>query len=193
MTNRLGAWAVATALGAALAGCGGSTNPSGRAGGAVTGPVDAHCRTDGGVISQPTDPASCTYRPDGGVDEMPMYGDTLFNSEGDEDDCKYHLKLQVAPIYQKADVTFSLTATKRGDGTPLVGAKTSAEVFLSPTHPGPNTAWTSVESPPGTYTIGPYRFDASGRWTVRFHFFGDCLDFAEDSPHAHAAFYLDVP
>jgi hypothetical protein len=36
------------------------------------------------------------------------------------------------------------------------------------------------------------RFDASGKWTVRFHFSADCAD-AVDSPHGHVAFFVNVP
>jgi hypothetical protein len=39
---------------------------------------------------------------------------------------------------------------------------------------------------------GPLRFDRSGRWVVRFHFYEDCND-GESSPHGHIAFFVDVP
>jgi hypothetical protein len=67
-------------------------------------------------------------------------------------------------------------------------------VYLSDTHVAPTTDQKFLETAmPGVYTVGPVRFDASGMWTVRFHFFETCTDFAEDSPHGHAAFYLNVP
>jgi hypothetical protein len=28
---------------------------------------------------------------------------------------------------------------------------------------------------------------------VRFHFYEDCLDLLPDSPHGHAAYFIDVP
>ena len=37
------------------------------------------------------------------------------------------------------------------------------------------------------------RFDAKGRWTVRFHLHEECADEAPDSPHGHIAFFIDVP
>ena len=61
------------------------------------------------------------------------------------------------------------------------------------THPGDTARAVTTEQPPGNYTIGPVRFDASGTWTVRFHLNENCLDLTPDSPHGHAAFYLDVP
>jgi len=36
-------------------------------------------------------------------------------------------------------------------------------------------------------------FDAAGDWTVRYHFYEDCNDAPEDSPHGHAAFLVHVP
>jgi hypothetical protein len=50
----------------------------------------------------------------------------------------------------------------------------------------------SPEISPGTYRVGPILFDKPGRWVVRFHFFETCFD-APDSPHGHAAFYIQVP
>jgi len=57
----------------------------------------------------------------------------------------------------------------------------------------PNTRPITKIISPGVYSVGPVRFDQAGRWTVRFHFFETCLDAREDSPHGHAAFYVDVP
>ncbi len=67
------------------------------------------------------------------------------------------------------------------------------EVFLDETHPAPNTDVVVTEGPTGTYQIGPVRFDKPGKWTVRFHFNEQCEDTEADSPHGHAAFYVDVP
>ena len=50
----------------------------------------------------------------------------------------------------------------------------------------------ATETSPGTYTYGPIRFDASGKWTVRFHLYEDCVD-GDTSPHGHAAFFVTVP
>ena len=33
----------------------------------------------------------------------------------------------------------------------------------------------------------------AGDWTVRFHFYENCNDAPEDSPHGHAAFFVHVP
>ena len=86
-----------------------------------------------------------------------------------------------------------MEALKAGGGGPATGANVDIEAFLSDTHPAPNSGVHTTEGPPGTYHIGPVRFDAKGRWTVRFHLHEDCADEAADSPHGHVAFFLDVP
>jgi hypothetical protein len=174
--------------------------PTCSAGGPVTGAADMHCSGDGGPVVQRVNPAVC--HPDAGAgadaaagdggDMMPDYGDTMYNAAGDDDDCKYHVTWTATPICQDTDVTFTVTATYKTDGSPVRMAATRAEVLLSDTHPAPNTLQTPTETAPGVYTVGPVRFDASGMWTVRFHFFETCTD-SEESPHGHAAFYVSVP
>ena len=44
----------------------------------------------------------------------------------------------------------------------VTGAMTAPEVFLSDTHPAPNSGASTTESPPGTYVIGPVKFDEAG-------------------------------
>ncbi len=83
--------------------------------------------------------------------------------------------------------------TRKTDGAPAAGAKTSLEVFLSDTHPAPNSNQRSTEGPAGTYAIGPVRFDAAGQWTVRFHLYEECSELLDTSPHGHVAFYIWVP
>ncbi len=172
-------------------------------GGAVSGAADTHC----GTTVQPTSLASC--HPDAGaaldaavaadaampMDDggMPELGATLFNAEGDDDDCKFHLKWTATPVCSGAGgVTFTVTATKKTDGSPLTGAAPYIEALLTDTHPAPS-AGSAVEGAAGSYVIGPVKFDAAGTWTVRFHFYGDCADGVPDSPHAHAAFFVRVP
>jgi hypothetical protein len=172
----------------------GSSGDAGVAGGFVTGAADTHCRADGGaVIKQETAAAGCTFKPDGGGDAMAEYGATLFGSEGDDDDCKYHLKVTPVAVYPRTDTTFEVRVTTTVDGAAAKGAKTSAEVFLSDTVAGKTDAMKTVETSDGVYKVGPVQFTRSGRWTLRFHLHEDCLDYAEDSPHGHAAFYVDVP
>ena len=128
----------------------------------------------------------------GGAMEMDEYGATLFNAEGDDDECKYHVSFTSTPIRQSEDVTFTVTAKKTADGTAAAEADMNSEVFLDETHPAPNSGVTTSETSPGVYSIGPIRFDAAGRWTVRFHLYEDCVD-GEESPHGHVAFFVDVP
>jgi hypothetical protein len=171
-----------------------SSSPSGPTGGPVMGALDTHCRdADGGVMATVIGaclPAGTGPQPDGGV--VSQYGPTLYNAEGDDDDCKYHVKWTSTAIRQGADVAFTLTLTKLADGTPAMGAGINAEVYLSDTHPAQPPP-TASESSGGVYTVSPIKFDAPGDWTVRFHFFEDCDDVPADSPHGHAAFFVRVP
>jgi hypothetical protein len=185
---------------------------AGLAGGPVTGAQDSHC----GSTVQATSAASChadagAPPDDAGADDAGDAGDagavcnpycaTMFDAEGDDDDCKYHVKWTSTPIRQSANVTFTVTATNKTDKSPLTppagyatGDPIRAEVYLTDTHPAPNSGEKgAATSTPGTYTAGPIRFDQPGRWTVRFHFFEDCVDGVDDSPHGHAAFFVDVP
>jgi hypothetical protein len=171
-----------------------SCNP---AGGPATGAADTHCA---GMPAQATDPAVCNIAPpdaapgtDGGDMTGSDFGDTMYNVEGDDDDCKYHVKYTVTTVCENADVYFTAVVTKKTDNSPLTGATPDLEVFLNDTHPAPNSNQHPVESPAGTYKVGPIRFDASGMWTVRWHFYHACYDFMPTSPHGHAAFFLNVP
>jgi len=163
----------------------------GPAGGPVSGALDTHCTLpDGGTMVTVVDPAACQIS-DGGV--VTDYGATMYNSEADDDDCKYHVKMTASPVYENTDVNFTVVATKKADGTPATGAKVDGEVFLDTTHPAPNSGQKVTESPPGTYKVGPIRFDKAGQWTVRFHLYEQCDDSVEGSPHGHAAFFIAVP
>lgn len=164
------------------------------------GAADAHCGGASGTPVQPINAASCHATPDMAGPQPDMagssgsdYGDTLYNAEGDDDDCKYHVKFTVTPVRKSSQVTFTVVATNLATSQPVTGANIRPEVFLSDTHPAPNSGASTTESPPGTYSVGPILFDASGMWTMRFHFFEDCTDALADSPHGHAAFYINVP
>ena len=172
-----------------------SKEQNGPSGGEVTGAPDAHCD---GVPAQPTHASACdvTAVPGaGGSDDSDNpYGVTMFGTQGDDDDCKYHVAWTSSAIRRNENVTFTVTATTKFDGSPVIAAQPEVEAFLSDTHPAPNTAQHSTStSVPGQYAIGPLQFDDSGQWTVRFHFFGDCADVLPDSPHGHAAFWVRVP
>lgn len=181
----------------------------------VSGAADSHCGTK--VVT--VDTAACTAdagaESDAGADagdiDLADYGDTMPNAEGDDDDCKYHLKwssgaaaattksFSVFPRHdttsggtgEGGDVTFTVTITNKKDGSPVTGAPVEIEAFLDDTHPSLNVEQTSNETTPGTYTVGPVRFDVSGKWTVRFHIHDECRD-SEASPHGHGAFYTQI-
>jgi len=176
---------VAALLGAA---CSSSSGPSGPAGGPVTGALDTHCQ------GMATTVGACMMgggEPDGGP-VVSDYGDTLFNAEGDDDDCKYHVVWTSTPVRENTGVTFNVTLTKLADGSAATGAGVRAEVFLNDTHPAAPPPQAS-ESSGGKYKLGPVTFDAPGDWTVRFHFYENCDDAPADSPHGHAAFFVHVP
>jgi hypothetical protein len=178
----------------------GSNMPSGPAGGPAPGSADMHCidPDTGELMTQTTSQSDCQFRPPPdaagttGSDESD-YGATMYGTEGNDDDCKYHVTWSATPIYENYDVYFTVVATFLTDNTTVTGANIYAEVFLGDTHTAPPTNQTTVENPPGTYKVGPIQFDEMGEWTVRFHLFENCLDYADDSPHGHAAFFIDVP
>ena len=181
------------AFGAALAeGCSNGQASCPNPGGPVANASDTHCTApDGGTIVQPTSMSSCNVASDGGAGD---YGDTLYNASADDDDCKYHVSWTSTSVCEgTGGVQFTVVATNKTDGSPLTGAAMEAEVFLNTTHPSPTPFVTSTEGPPGTYVTKGAVFDAPGQWTVRFHFFENCLDGLDDSPHGHAAFYVNVP
>ena len=154
----------------------------------VAGAQDAHCGTK--VVTVNTAVCHGAGNADAGAGTSD-YGDTMFNAEGDDDDCKYHLKWSAASG-TGGEVTYTLTLTNKSGNTPVTGAPIDIEAFLDETHPAPNTAQTSKEtSSPGTYTVGPVAFDKSGKWTVRFHVHDECDD-SKESPHGHAAFFMQV-
>jgi hypothetical protein len=177
---------------------------NGPTGGPVVGAPDNHCfqLPDGGsgpMVFQTTAASSCTPTGvDAGPPTGPTYGPTMFNASGGDDDCKYVVGYSSTPIRQGDNVTFTVTVIRAADGTPVTGAMQGTsfpgiEVFLNNHHPAPNTNPSATEAQPGIYTTGPIRFDAPGQWTVRFHFHEECEDLLPDSPHGHAAYFVNVP
>jgi hypothetical protein len=184
-------------------------------GGPVFGPQDDHCEApDGGAIVQVTTAAGCTavVATDGGGDSGAggdggapdagdigncgdlAYGPTMDNNWGADDDCKYDIMWTSTPICENQPVYFVVQASKRTDNSPLTGANARPDVVLNCGHPITNLPRDpSPEIAPGVYVVGPIVFDTPGKWVFRFHFNEDCLDEAPDSPHGHAAFYVQVP
>jgi hypothetical protein len=121
------------------------------------------------------------------------YGPTENGSEGDDDDCKYHLKWASTKVTENTDVTFQVTVTKKTESAPLTGGNVDTETFLGDSHIAPDTKPTGKEIGGGVYQVGPIRFDQPGKWTVRFHINEACDDLLGSSPHGHAAFFVNVP
>lgn len=175
-------------LGAAACGSSASNNA-----GVVPGPQDNHCA--GQTLNPPTFytcPTDAQVGNSNNTSTTPDYGPTMYNAEGDDDDCKYHVSWSANTTQENKGVAFNVHANWLFNGQPLTGAYTYAEVFLNDTHPAPNTNQGVLELVPGEYTITPIEFDAPGQWTVRFHFYENCDD-AGNSLHGHAAFYVNVP
>ena len=84
-------------------------------GGPLMGAPDDHCTDMTGMIVQDTDPASCHPEagppdPDAGPPEP--YGDPQNGAEGDDDDCKYHIKWSSTPVCVGSSV-FTITVTRK--------------------------------------------------------------------------------
>jgi len=211
------ALAGAACSGTAAAPDGGAGTGADSPSGVVIGPLDSHCTaSDGGLTIQPIgvcqvdDPttvpanaASCnvSFSMDGGAASGDSdggvatsdYGPTMYGSAADDDDCKYYVSWTATPIKENADTYFTVTALRLADMAPASCAGVRPDVSLSISHGAPAPRNPSTEIAPGVYKVGPIKFDAPGTWTVRFHFFEECSDNQEDSPHGHAAFYVKVP
>ena len=191
--------------------------------GVVLGPLDNHCTApDGGLMVQtvgvcavidqsavPSNPSTCapvTFGPDdvdagtstvvdAGADAAAPaeYGATMYGAAGNDDDCKYYVSWVATPIKENADMYFTVTALRLADMQPVHCAGIRADTSLSLTHGVPAPTKAAPEIAPGVYQVGPIRFDAPGIWTERFHLFEECSDDPDDSPHGHAAFYINVP
>jgi hypothetical protein len=131
------------------------------------------------------------------------YGDTNFGTSAADDDCKYDVSYTSTPICEKGNVYFTVTVKHRAvadggpslsDEPPLTGASVSAEVYADDCMTiAPNSGQTTVEQGNGVYKVGPIQFSKAGKWIVRFHFNECCSDDPMDSPHGHAAFWVQVP
>jgi hypothetical protein len=140
---------------------------------------------------------------DNGECGEPGYGVTNFGTSAQDDDCKYDVSYTSTPICENGNVYFTVTAKKRAgadggpslsDEPPLVGASVDLEVYADDCATiATNSGQTTVEQGNGVYKVGPIQFSKSGKWIVRFHFNECCSDDPDDSPHGHAAFWVNVP
>jgi len=185
--------------------------------GVVLGPLDNHCTNhDGGQTVQeigacqvlaksdiPANAGSCVVSfttdagapPDADADagaSSGEYGPTMYGSSADDDDCKYYISWVATPIQLNTDTYFTVTAIRLADGKPASCAGMRPDISLTLTHGAPAPKDPAPEIAPGVYKVGPIRFDAAGKWTVRFHLYEECNDSRKDSPHGHAAFYVSV-
>jgi len=172
--------------------------------GAVAGVADAHCvADDGSPIVQAIGACVSGAEAEEGEAEGEEHEheeeeehEPYFGREANDDDCKYHVSFTNTCVAVNEPVTFTLSLTQLYDDAPGDGTNPAfPEVFLASdlTHISPSNDITARETAPGVYDIGPVLFDVAGRWVVRFHYFENCSDVVPDSPHGHAAFYIDVP
>lgn len=183
------------------------------------GEADTHCQ---GVTTQATSQPSCTVADpaacddasgNGAGDDACDYGATMFGTEADDDDCKYHLLWTSTPLCE-GNVSFTVAVTDKSTGAPLTTSHVApgdsenqllVEAYLptqpipacdtmDSTHPSPTMLpyLTETAASSGVYT-GVVAFDTPGEWTVRFHIQEQCDDVCDDSPHGHAAFHLNIP
>jgi len=186
--------------------CSSSSTPAVVDGGAgiVTGDLDNHCM---GVTPVLTSQASCHVTVDAGSGDDGGASDDAgaeepftvnFGSVADDDDCKYHVSFTTTPVLVNTNVTFNVTVTKLAENNaPATNADVVLESYVADNmfHVIPNNGTVTTETPAnsGKYVMKPIKFDISGRWVVRFHFYETCDDTVDDSPHGHVAFYYDVP
>ena len=182
---------------------GGSTNSGGSGatcsspGAPATEPVDDHCAGDSGPIVQETGKCitgvvDAGATADGGAVEEMLPGPWGGTSSAD-DDCKYDVSYTHTAICESSDVTFTVTLKSRVDHSAVTGAGPSMEVLDPNGIPAAEGSQSATETSKGVYEIKPIRFTKKGKWTVRFHFFEQCSDALEDSPHGHTAFFINVP
>lgn len=172
-------------------------------GGPVAGVADTHCvGTDGTPIDQSIgvcqkDAGDVGAAGAGGAGATADEAYTVrYGDSASDDDCKYDASFTTNCIVENTPVYFTVTLKKRAEGgVPATGDNpNSPEIFLDSDH-SHITPSLDIEAPevsPGVYKIGPVLFDAPGRWVVRFHFFEECSDIPDDSPHGHVAFYINV-
>jgi hypothetical protein len=182
---------------------GGTSDDSGSSGegGATEGGATEDGATEGGTGEAGAGDDSGGGGDDGGAMDagdigncgMLAFGATMYNSHGEDDDCKYDLTWTSTPICEGQPVYFTVTVKYRSDMTPVTRANARPDVVLQCTHLSPSMpADPSPEVMPGVYKVGPIVFDKAGKWVFRFHFYEDCED-QPASPHGHAAFYVEVP
>lgn len=161
-------------------------------------PVD-NGAAGGGGAGAGSGGADCNTEHDSG------YGDTLYDSAGDDDECKYHVSWAATPIHKNEPFTLTVTASDKATGAPLdtIALQVAGQPALSRiepympcnlSHHAPTASYEAkvTRTGPGTFSIGPVVFDESGRWIIRYHFYEDCFD-STTSPHGHIAFFVNVP
>ncbi len=180
------------ALGGGGSGTSSSSSSASTATGSTTTGSTSSASTGSGSTSSASSGSTSSSSGAGGAGPTSDYGPTLYGTSGDDDDCKYHVVWSSSALCENQGVTFTVKVTSKTDGSPVTGAGTLIEAVLGDTHSSPMTGNTT-EDPPGTYQIGPVIFDEPGMWTVRFHIHEECSDLSDESPHGHAAFFVNVP
>jgi hypothetical protein len=158
-------------------------------GGPVSGAADTHC----GTTVQATGTCQADTGPAGDAGAEEPAPPTRYGTEGDDDDCKYHIKIKFPNICESEEAMFEVTLTSKVDGKPVKGANPSIEQSLDGVLGPPATdSSTEKSGAEGVYEV-PAIFNKPGKWEAKFHFFETCSDAPADSPHGHGTFYVEVP
>ncbi|HVU01939.1 MAG TPA: hypothetical protein VHE30_09315, partial [Polyangiaceae bacterium] len=90
-------------------------------GGTVSGAADTHCGSTvqevGACMSGDTDAGMMMG--DGGMEEEAA---VLYGTEGDDDDCKYHVKIEVPALCEGKQAVIKLTLTSKSTNKGVTGA-----------------------------------------------------------------------
>jgi YtkA-like protein len=157
--------------------------------------IGPFCTSDGGepikapATTCPTMPGdAAAEQGDGGEEAYPAPHSGTFAAD---DLCKYDVTYGTA-CEADGTQTFNVTLKSRATGMPVTGAEPSIEASLDDAHPLPNSTQTVTDLGNGDYKITGVVFDMEGFWTVRFHFFENCLETEETSKHSHVSFTVIV-
>jgi hypothetical protein len=167
-------------------------------GGPVRGPLDGHCLIGGTLVAEPIGeclvPTLVSGARDGQGSGGSDVGTTLYNTDGNDESCKYDVAWTSTAIERNAPVTFDVRVQRLLDRAAATGAKLRIDASV-----GGGSHWASTDnvasSEPiaGRYEVGPMTFDQPGTWTVRFHLYERCWDAPDDSPRSGIAFFVSVP
>ncbi len=148
----------------AAAGCGDDTTSAGAGdmsvsadmaictgGGPVAGAQDMHCYDDGGAQFVAVDPAMCTIDAGDSSGGGGDFGDTMYNSSGNDDDCKYAVSFTIPTgVCDMGNTSFLVTLKDALSNQGIAGASNvRPEVFKNDASNTPVNTSTSTTTDMG--------------------------------------------